>query len=792
MTVGVQGHQTDKTTALTDSPDIVVVDPNIILTPKPDKNLINPSCLNKQDKRQQPIVSNTPFESQVKDTKPADEVHNKPPMVAVHELAKFNHIDLEYKTIAESGPSHNKIFTVILRLGNQEYEGSGSSIRKAQHAAAETALLSTTLRSNPKTSKKSKDDVLLFNPRCRGASTTPTVALNVLAMKLGETVSYQVTAPQTVLPPGLQFFDFNMLYDYRGSNPNQRHHFPKTPYSATVIIGSTGRTFTGTGLTPQGARHAAAEQALMVLQKELLQTSHVKANVDDKNAESGEDGKSPVTTIHEMANRMNWTVSFEVIASSGPVHVPCFRTRCVVDSYSVEGEGSNKRLSKKNAAEKMLELLKYLPVFQENRSSKSKPLNVNAAEFKNPIKQSNTKETNDDVFGKPDGSENNCRKEAISGQAVQKSNAGSVRRTESRDSESSVFSLSSNSSEEDGKTSPNGTLIDPINALQTFVIAHVSREDPKYKLIYERVEDKRPKEFVVECSVKDVRKLDGKRGFITRTAVGIDLIKRKAKKKAAEAMLTLLTTGRLDVPLPEKSELPSILKREPASPRKRRERTVSFSSDGGSSKKRDNIKDKTESSKKDKKKTNKCKKKNIAPGVIVVKTGLDIEKGVRGELSCYDITQILTNASNELDEGVPSIRQLFSLFKKFPRKEESEKLEPGDAFLRLQTLMNKIGGDLVMHVNDFPKGSSTESLTVITITTEPPLICHGSGVDLTSSRDEAALQVGLKVNELMKDHQELAKEDSGLESEEDKTTADKQTANLDTTVTTTNACDTKE
>lgn len=105
-----------------------------------------------------------------------------------------------------------------------------------------------------------------------------------------------------------------------------------------------------------------------------------------------------------------------------------------------------------------------------------------------------------------------------------------------------------------------------------------------------------------------------------------------------------------------------------------------------------------------------------------------------------------------------------------------------------------------MHVNDFPKKGtgSSECLTVITITTEPPLVSHGSGVDSVASRDEAALQVAAKVQELMSE-QERGKEDSGLESEEDKNSTNLEgpeksqtNPNKDSSSTTTiesNACD---
>src|SRR5882724_11468482 len=92
--------------------------------------------------------------------------------------------------------------------------------------------------------------------------------------------------------------------------------------------------------------------------------------------------------------------------------------------------------------------------------------------------------------------------------------------------------------------------------------------------------------------------------------------------------------------------------------------------------------------------------------------------------------------------------KVYDRLKDFADEKNLLNLEPGDAFLKLQTIMNtiqdswfSIGGDLVMHVNDFPKGTRSDCLTVITITTEPPIICHGSGLDSTSSRDEAALEV---------------------------------------------------
>lgn len=103
----------------------------------------------------------------------------KTPMCLVNELARFNKIQPEYKLLCEQGPAHSKvlqttqtcniiqtivffchkvmlvaetvlyflcqIFSVRLTLGDQHWEAEGTSIKKAQHSAAASALDETTL-----------------------------------------------------------------------------------------------------------------------------------------------------------------------------------------------------------------------------------------------------------------------------------------------------------------------------------------------------------------------------------------------------------------------------------------------------------------------------------------------------------------------------------------------------------------------------------------------------------------------------------------------------------------------
>lgn len=53
----------------------------------------------------------------------------KTPMCLVNELARYNKIQHQYRLTGEQGPAHKKIFTVTLKLGNEEYEAEGASIK---------------------------------------------------------------------------------------------------------------------------------------------------------------------------------------------------------------------------------------------------------------------------------------------------------------------------------------------------------------------------------------------------------------------------------------------------------------------------------------------------------------------------------------------------------------------------------------------------------------------------------------------------------------------------------------
>ncbi|NWT01024.1 STAU2 protein, partial [Mionectes macconnelli] len=270
----------------------------------------------------------------------------KTPMCLVNELARFNRIQPQYKLLNERGPAHAKMFTVQLTLGEQTWEAEGSSIKKAQHAAASKALNETTL---PKPTPRPPKNNVNNNP----GSITPTVELNGLAMKRGEPAIYRPLDPKPIP-------NYRANYNFRGMY-NQRYHCP-VPKVFYVQLTVGNSEFFGEGKTRQAARHNAAMKALQALQNEPIPEKLPQNGETGKESEEDKDAnKSEISVVFEIALKRNIPVSFEVIKESGPPHMKSFVTRVTVGEFTAEGEGNSKKLSKKRAAMAVLQELKKLP-----------------------------------------------------------------------------------------------------------------------------------------------------------------------------------------------------------------------------------------------------------------------------------------------------------------------------------------------------------------------------------------------------------------------------------------------
>ncbi|NXK57816.1 STAU2 protein, partial [Sylvietta virens] len=270
----------------------------------------------------------------------------KTPMCLVNELARFNRIQPQYKLLNERGPAHAKMFTVQLTLGEQTWEAEGSSIKKAQHAAASKALNETTL---PKPTPRPPKNNVNNNP----GSITPTVELNGLAMKRGEPAIYRPLDPKPIP-------NYRANYNFRGMY-NQRYHCP-VPKIFYVQLTVGNSEFFGEGKTRQAARHNAAMKALQALQNEPIPEKLPQNGEPGKESEEDKDAnKSEISVVFEIALKRNIPVTFEVIKESGPPHMKSFVTRVTVGEFTAEGEGNSKKLSKKRAAMAVLQELKKLP-----------------------------------------------------------------------------------------------------------------------------------------------------------------------------------------------------------------------------------------------------------------------------------------------------------------------------------------------------------------------------------------------------------------------------------------------
>lgn len=130
----------------------------------------------------------------------------KSAMSSILELAHYNDISYSYELIKEEvkyfklfymitlqenfyfqGPPHNKIFTITLYLGNEQYTSEMKSIKKAQQAAASMALKNTQYE-HPPVKLKADEKAL-----------TPTVLLNNLAAKLGLAVTYTLVTDKLLV-----------------------------------------------------------------------------------------------------------------------------------------------------------------------------------------------------------------------------------------------------------------------------------------------------------------------------------------------------------------------------------------------------------------------------------------------------------------------------------------------------------------------------------------------------------------------------------------------------------------
>ncbi|KAK0172168.1 hypothetical protein PV328_005517 [Microctonus aethiopoides] len=572
----------------------------------------------------------------------------KTPMCLVNELARFNKIQHQYRLTNEQGPAHKKRFTVTLKLGEEEYVADGPSIKKAQHSAATEALTKTLYVQPP---PKPRAMRIGHGGKCQSGTSSytghlpPTVELNALAMKRGEPTIYTSKYASPVSPPAFIGPEFNNIPEHlRIFNPHytrniNRSMYPQKQtghYVVTLKVGE--REFIGQGVSGQAARHDAASRALeqirqLPLSEETTQTTvsengTAASGIEDPNAEL----KSPVSLVHEMALKRGLSVIFEVVSETGKPHIRIFATRCIVGETITLGEGSSKKVSKKRAAELMLDELKKLP---------ATPVTVQCRSVRLKRKPPATKKKSRNLI------------------------------------------------KDYQEPRPDTDMTDEVNPISRLVQIQQSKKqrEPIYTLIEEKGAPRR-REFLMEVSIGQY------------SAQGIGPNKKLGKRAAAEALLTQLGYTKPQLQ-PTKPSIKTSANDNEISNTECKPRKVTFLEDDKQQHQNENQSHSSGGG---------TIGRQLVPGLLLVDGGQD----------------------NKINSG-PSVQTVAEELREQQQRSPSG-ISPKEQLTYLAQLLN-----FVVEFSDFPKGVYKEFLSLVSLSTDPPQVCHGHGPTISASRDQAAL-----------------------------------------------------
>ncbi|XP_031638499.1 double-stranded RNA-binding protein Staufen homolog 2 [Contarinia nasturtii] len=648
----------------------------------------------------------------------------KSPMCLINELVRTNQLKHQYRITDERGPSHDKLYTVVLELGDERYTAQSKTVKGAQQSAATAALEKT----NYKQASRPRGFLIRYQQKYGpGNTVTPTVQLNALAMKRGIPTNYSYTYPKsyneqtpnlmrnTRMTKGTKSRFYDRFYNNRPLR-FVHHTTEDDPYRATVVIGD--KQFSGTGLTLQSAKHDAASKALIELQDEPSKDSqstvsndfeasgkvvHINGDVTSENAVDR--SKSAISVVQEIAQKRDLPIRFVVESETGPAHMKHFVIKCSVGEMETTGNGNSKKVAKKHAAEIMLNELKKLPPLRS------------ASEMQGSRRKN--------FAGKRIASAN-------SRQQVQQTNArrkGSQQVKEVNNTSTSATETTTNDNERVN------------NAVQTLLHIQQTTQQPEplFNVVEERGANRR-KQFVVEIS------------YAGLTARGTSSNKKLAKREAAKNMLIQLGYNEFDnsdVITSQNANSQNASRKVTFSEARVHSENIIGQSVGGAA------------------------GRQLVPGILLMKSPENNRKAKNSTQPGINYTTTATIAKELLDAGTsPTAEAIInqnSPIKKKPTEDTKStieispsKIEPNNNNIEETKTNSSHGGiratdqllylaDLLkfeVQFDDFPRGNHKDYLTLASLNTDPPQMFHGSGSSLEVSKNNAALAALKALSEL--------------------------------------------